>query len=710
MNNDAFLHDLWDRLHDSPVQRKFKRLAPMPIGVVLIQTPGMTDDDLRNHFRLMKQLGFNCLKGLYVLPGESRMRVEMMAFEEGLIPFYYGEGGYEAVSDEMLSRLGIDPQMPIEQLREHPRYVEYQQNVIRTRISRNAMSPEVPHDGRPRFPFSFDHLIGIESAEHFAQWLCDQYGTVENLSIAWNMNRALIKRPDPMWQTWDDVGKQVIEQVQQTQEYRRLRDVLRYKADVYLGMVQERAAEVVRFDRNGPARAGGEMGLFLPFASRATDMEGVADAMQHAGTFYPSIHLAWHFEEVDFEVARPVYIQASLASDWFKGGWSATWESTGGPQQLSGGKAHLFPDKAGDVAGFNVDGGTMRQLLLSYTAAGFKGVGLWCWNARTAGWEAGEYALLDRQDRPTDRAVEAGKVGMALNRHRDEIWASRKEPLVGVYQDWDCDAMWAVIGIGGRDHFKHYPTFARVGCARSLINGNVPWEFVTATDLRKGLAGRYRVIYLPGVISISNEMLELFREYVSAGGRLVIDLPGGWYDDFGRTLKTSRGSLFEQLFGVTIRDVQYAHPRPRSVEGISVDGFAVDLEVTAAGVLASYDDGSPAVTESRLGAGSAVFIGLEAARGCHRVGNSSLERRLREWALADLKPGFSCDEAIVYRRAAPQADHFFFINEGPPTVARLVTDAAGMYRQVSDAMTGEPVDLKRISVDAHNARWIRCQR
>ena len=173
-NTDPFLTGRYDRLHRTPMQEKFRRIAPMPVGVVFVEWPGMTDEAIRSHFRKMKELGFTCLKGIHLCPGTDLRQVMHAALDEGLIPWWYG--------------------------------------------------------------------------------------------------------------------------------------------------------------------AGGEMGLFLPFAARATDMEGIAETMAPLGSFYPSIHPAWHFEEVDFEIPRPVYMQASLAQDWFKGGWAATWESTGGPQQLSGGK------------------------------------------------------------------------------------------------------------------------------------------------------------------------------------------------------------------------------------------------------------------------------------------------------------------------------------------------------------------------------------
>jgi beta-galactosidase len=173
-------------------------------------------------------------------------------------------------------------------------------------------------------------------------------------------------------------------------------------------------------------------------------MEAIAHALTDGGSFYPSIHLAWHFEEVDLEVTRPIYMTASIMQDYFKGGWAAPWESTGGPQQLSGHKGQ-YPEIAQRPAAFTVDGGVLSQFLMSYFGAGMKGFGLWCWSARTAGWEAGEFALLDRNNRPSSRVQAAGAIARAANRLRDELWLARKEPIVGVFTDFENDAMWAAV-------------------------------------------------------------------------------------------------------------------------------------------------------------------------------------------------------------------------------------------------------------------------
>jgi beta-galactosidase len=181
-------------------------------------------------------------------------------------------------------------------------------------------------------------------------------------------------------------------------EYRHLRDILRFKADAYIELIRHHIAQNRAKDPIEPLRAGGEMGLFLPFAHRGVDMEGIAQTLVEHGSFYPSIHLAWHFEETDFEYARMIYMQSSLTADYFKGGWTATWESTGGPQQFSGGKAwDIFA--AQKPAGFTVDEGTITQLMLSYLAGGYR-VG-------------GGGVRAARSQQPADAARRAGRAHRA---------------------------------------------------------------------------------------------------------------------------------------------------------------------------------------------------------------------------------------------------------------------------------------------------------
>jgi beta-galactosidase len=98
---DPFLRPLYDSLHDTPAQRRFRALAPIPAGVVYIQEPGEGTAEMRAHFRQMRELGFNALKQIMPLPDWTVECIQRIALEEGIVPWWFGEGGCEPPSTEL---------------------------------------------------------------------------------------------------------------------------------------------------------------------------------------------------------------------------------------------------------------------------------------------------------------------------------------------------------------------------------------------------------------------------------------------------------------------------------------------------------------------------------------------------------------------------------------------------------------------------------
>lgn len=715
--DDEFLTGLYDRLHDSPMQRKIRDLAPMPFGVVFLPWKGMAEQDMRRHFRLMKQLGFHNLKQTMASPEWPQERILEIALEEGIIPFWYGQGGWEAITPELLQRLGIPSNLSKQQIRQHPKMLAYQKEVLRKGIRLDSGRAFLEGSGDPSlagFKHTPDPIFRKEDVPFFLRWLQETYKSPADVANAWNQYEVGID--DKPFKTWEDVEQGLLRAAGepnslrgQGREYGRVRDLLRYKSDYHSRQILLTAQAAHRANPNAPTRTGGEMGLFLPFAYRATKMEDLAQTQLDTGSFYPSIHFAWHFGEVNYEVALPIYMQVSFAADLFKGGWTGAWESTGGPQQLTGAKGWDY-QQGSTTPGFTVNAGTMTQLFLSYLAGGFKGAGVWTWNYRRAGWEGGEYALLDRNWKPTDRAIRAGKIAQAAEKLRDELWTARKEPLVGILYNWDSDAIWAATSLRGRDHFRHYPMQARVGVSRALMTGNIPWEHVTPTDIEAGLAPRYKVIYLPAQLAISQNLLGQLLKYVEAGGRLVMDAPGALYDEHGLVLPTAEGTVFEKIFGAELSDVQYSNNVPRFLNGRKLDGFVSTLQPTCAKVLQKFQTGEPAVTENKLGKGSAVLIAWDASYSAFKPGNTAAESSLRQAAMGSLLSPYQCDNAVVYRLAAPRADHYFLINDGPPTRATL-SFRNSSYASVTDPVSGESLDLGApIALEGYSGRWLRFEK
>jgi beta-galactosidase len=243
------------------------------------------------------------------------------------------------------------------------------------------------------------------------------------------------------------------------------------------------------------------------------------------------------------------------------------------------------------------------------------------------------------------------------------------------------------------------------------MNANVPFEHLTARDLRSGLAPRYQAIYLPAHVSLPPDVLEAFLAYVRQGGRLVLDAPGAWFDDCGRVLDTGAGSTFESIFGVELRDFQYARNVPRRLHGTELPGFTMELAPTTARALERFDTGEAAVTEKRHApAGSAVILAWEASRSVFGPDRPDLEALLLRYTLGTIAAPYACDGALVYRLAAPQADHYFFVNDGDARSVHLSTGSFS-YARAEDPITGEALPLGGpIALSAHSGRWVRMEK
>ena len=374
--------------------------------------------------------------------------------------------------DELLKELKIPLDSDIQIIREHPKMIKYQTKVMKDRIFK-AKEYKNEHGALPRgSQTAYDPQVGkrgldltARGKELFVEWAKNHYKDIDALNQSWTLYHHGTGTPFDSWEdfalNWETKASH--------RNYKSKMDVFQFKAEHGCENIRDRAQAFSDYDSNVPFRGGGEMSLFLPAAYMGTDMERIADVVKDYGSFYPSTHLSWHFNASHNEVVRPFYIQASMMNDFYKGGWTGGWESTGGPQQFDGEK------NASELNSYYVDGGTILQLFMSQMAAGFKGFGIWCWSIRSAGKEGGEYSLLDRNNQPTDRAISLGMMGKAMQKYRDEIWEALKEPMVGVLLDWNNDAAWGAMSVRGRDSFRMFP------------NRSSDWSFTCIDECQRAI-------------------------------------------------------------------------------------------------------------------------------------------------------------------------------------------------------------------------------
>jgi beta-galactosidase len=242
------------------------------------------------------------------------------------------------------------------------------------------------------------------------------------------------------------------------------------------------------------------------------------------------------------------------------------------------------------------------------------------------------------------------------------------------------------------------------------MNANIPFEYVTPDDLTNGLADRYQVIYLPSIISLRRDILDILDGYVRRGGRLVLDLPSGKFDENTAILPTGTGSVFANVFGLTLDNFQFSGSnKTLSLMDREWTAFVADMTPVKAVAKEYYSNGKAAITENTYGKGTAVIIGLDIAQQCFSPGNVVAEQILVSHTLGEsIRSPYTCENAVVYRRAGKAADHYFFISDGPARTVSFYSDIR--YSSATDALTGETVDLSAIRLDADDARWIRMEK
>jgi beta-galactosidase len=191
-------------------------------------------------------------------------------------------------------------------------------------------------------------------------------------------------------------------------------------------------------------------------------------------------------------------------------------------------------------------------------------------------------------------------------------------------------------------------------------------------------------------------------------------MPSAWFDEEGRLLPTGKGSAFEQLFGATLDDFQFSSNRKRTLvtpegKSLELEGFVADITPTTGKDIACFASEGTAIVEHRLGKGTAVLIAASLSLMCRKPGHPGVETLLATLAHPISEPLIRSD-AIVYRLAAPTADHYFLINDREARTVSFKSSYAD-YRFAIDVLTGEKLVLgDPVHLEAHSGRWLRLEK
>lgn len=362
-----------------------------------------------------------------------------------------------------------------------------------------------------------------------------------------------------------------------------------------------------------------------------TKWRGILDS------FGSSAHASWHFG--NFTRNNYHYAMAANSEILRSGAGDKPWLMTElqGGNNIWSGSIPICPTKQ-----------EVEQWLWINIGTGAKGMIFWSLNARSAGIEAGEWALLDLQNKPTDRLEAASNVAKILKQNAD-FFTQAKVVESGVNILYTRESLWCErraetngTNIEGRkpgaaiqSAIGFYETFAQMG-----IQANIKCidEFDFTATNNKG-----KVIVFAHQIALSPEYAAKLETFAKTGGTVVMEGLTAFYNQFMQ-VQLSINNPFEALMGGNLKEVklltnQLNVPIQNKTINLPLHWWQGTIDNRKAKNIAQNSDGQTIATENTLDQGKVIWIPSMIALEAHRNQDyQSLSSFIKQYILPVLNP------------------------------------------------------------------------
>jgi beta-galactosidase len=316
-----------------------------------------------------------------------------------------------------------------------------------------------------------------------------------------------------------------------------------------------------------------------------------------------SAHASWHFGYFN----RSQYAVAMSANSEIlrSGAGSIPWMMTElqGGNNIYSGNAAMCPTKE-----------EISQWLWTTIGTGSKGSIFWCLNPRASGFEAGEWAMLNFQNEPSDRLKAASDVGEVLQKNaalfanatvaesginviytRESLWVESKLKAVGEkYEGRDAGGvMKSALG--------YFEALSEMGLQANLKEID---EFDFSKNDYSGIS-----IILAHQISIPSRYWDKLTDFVSKGGKLIVDGLTAYYDENALCLMKT-GFPLENLFGGNIREFKLtANLFETKVDDLTLPShlWRGAIKIGTATPIGSFNDETIA-SRNKVGKGEVLWV------------------------------------------------------------------------------------------------------
>lgn len=204
----------------------------------------------------------------------------------------------------------------------------------------------------------------------------------------------------------------------------------------------------------------------------------------------------------------------------------------------------------------------INQWIWTVIASGGKGAIFWTFNPRSSGFEAGEWAMIDFQDKPSDRLIAAASAAEIISAN-ESLFAAARPVESGINILYTRESLWVEKKLQtGGDHYEgrdpggvmksalsYFEAFAEMGMQSNLKEID---EFDFSLPDYTGT-----LIILAHEVSIPSRYWNHLEDFVSKGGKLIMDGLTAYYDEHAHCIMKT-GFPLQNLVGGNIREFKLA--------------------------------------------------------------------------------------------------------------------------------------------------------
>jgi beta-galactosidase len=556
--------------------------------------------------------------------------------------------------------------------------------------------PHVINWANPTYIQNPEFCFCRHTVARFRDWLKKKYGTLEALNAAWYRRYA----------SWDEVEPNRLSTILSYTDY------IDWKSFIAAKLGEDLRARYLAAKRGAPDRVATShaagVGLFSSphyWEGQSDDWTMAAQVDYYGTSFYPK-HSAFVDRDTEWRAALLDFAR----SFGYAGGRGGFWIG-----ELQAGFGTIALNVSPTVTPED-----LRIWTWSALARGAKAIATYAYYPMSTGYESGGFGLVQLDGTPTERAKTAGAIARLVGSRSALFLGARPVPaqVAVVYNPLS-------HFVGGRQRAAAYggpqgevagiERDSLLGVYRALFPSNVPLDFVHADHLKAAELAAYRLVVLPYPLMLRASAAAELREYVRAGGALVLEARAGWNDESGRAAPVIPGLGLAEVVGAREADVQTvekgkaalvaAEGMPGLAPGERLPGrwYEESLEPTAGGarVLARFASGAPAAVASSFGRGKALMLGSYVSAGYVSEPAETARRfyeGLLDWAGVTRTVAVTGDPLEVRLLSSGREHLVFVFNHAAVSAAatiRLRVPLAG--RSPYELVSGRPLPVTPIS-------------